>query len=110
MDPTLHYLNRVNETRFDKIVRKMSLDADSIKLLSTTFMASKKEYFEGKKRMRKGRSVCFMETLQKGERKVREMEDIFEKRMLWVRNLNRVEYDKSLRFMVEIANKRKSNH
>ena len=112
MDPTLQHLNRMNETKFQNVVRRMSLDPDVVKILSTTYMASKKNYYEGKnkERMKRGRSMCFMDTLHKSERKINEMEDMFDKKLFFRRNLNRVEYDRSLRFLVEIAQKKKYHY
>ena len=48
MDPTMQHLSRVNETKFQNVVRRMSLDPSALKIRSTTYMSSKKEYYEGK--------------------------------------------------------------
>ena len=110
MDPTLTQLNRVNETKFHNVVRRMSLDAEVVKLLSTTYMDSKRDYYQSKTLRKRGKSVCFMETLKKGENKIKEMEDILDQRMFLNRNLNKIEYDGSLRFLVEIAEKKKNQY
>lgn len=109
MDPTLQHLSRVNETKFQNVVRRMSLDPSALKILSTTYMSSKKEYYEGrsKGKMQRGKSVCFIDALKKSERKIKEMEDMFDKQLFIQRSMNRVEYDRSLRFLVEIALKKK---
>lgn len=107
MDPTLTHLNRLNETKFKSVVRKMSLDADVVKILSSTFLDSKKEYYEGKDRMKRGKSVCFIQTLNKSEKKIKEMEDVLDKELSFKKNSqNKVEYDRSLRFLVKIAAKK----
>ncbi len=110
MEPTLTHLNRINETNFSKIIRKMSLDADIVKLLNNTYNDSKKEFYEEKTAFaekKRGKSLCFVETLNKSKRKIKEMEDMLEKNIGFQRNMNKVEYDRSLSFVLEIVNKKK---
>lgn len=107
MGQTLTSLNRINETKFNNAMRRMSLDPDITKILSVSYVDSKKEFYEAKKKNKRGKSVCFVEVLNKTERKIKEMEDMYGKQMIALKNLNRVEYDRNLRFLVEIVSNKK---
>ena len=109
MEPTLTHLNRKNHAKFEKIMRKMSLDAEMVKLLNNAYTDSKKEIYEEKTcffQKKRGKSLCFVETLNRSMRKIKEMEDMLEGKLAFERKLNKVEYDRSLRFVVEIAHKK----
>lgn len=107
MGQTLTSLNRINENKFNNAMRRMSLDPDITKILTVSFADSKKDFYEAKKKRKRGKSECFVEILNKTERKIKEMEDMYGKQMLALKNLNRVEYDRNLKFLVEIVNNKK---
>lgn len=107
MGDTLNSRNRFNENKFQNVVRRMSLDPDVVKMLNNSYHESRKDFYENKKNLKRGKSVCFIDTLNQTERKIKEMEDIYQNRMQLNSSLNRIEYDRSLNFLVDIVNKKK---
>lgn len=107
MGDTLNSRNRINENKFKNVVRRMSLDPDVVKMLNNSYHESRKDFYENKKNLKRGKSVCFIDTLNQTERKIKEMEDIYQNRMQLNLSLNRIEYDRSLTFLVDIVKKKK---
>lgn len=125
MGPTLNHLNMINENKFDAALRRLSLNDSAVRVLRTTFMNSKQEFYHKRSNSCRGKSLCFMETLKKSESKTRELEIIGEKEeknrkkigkwgsknakrhksedKSFIKKINVVKFDKSMGFMLNLV-------